>query len=199
MTFRKVEVKTIAPKAAGVGQGASGIWAQIASASEFKNGDYIKPGRYHFKVIKLLLERKRKGICFIAELDVLKAEATEPGKSPNAGKASFVVNMTNDTAPGNVKSFIKALTGLTEEAFSEKLTYGEYCKMGYESTVRADVPPDTSMAALFEHDMSEAVGESQPFAGMEVGAFAFTKEKKTKPGEFFTAIDWESVVEDIPF
>ena len=183
-------------KVSAFGGGASSIWSQIAAASEFKSGNYIKPGRYVFSVSKLLVEKKRKGVCFIAEMDVLSAQATEPGKDPNTegSKASFVVNLTtNENGAGNVKGFIKALTGLTDEAFSEKITYGEYCKAGLEAEVRKDVPPDTTMAALFEHDMSEAVGESQPFKGEKVGAYAHTKEKKTKPGEFFVAVDFEQI------
>jgi len=183
-------------KVSAFGGGAQSIWSQIAAASEFKSGNYIRPGRYVFAVSKLLVEKKRKGVCFIAELDVLSARATEPGKDPNpeGSKASFVVNLTtSETGAGNVKAFVKALTGLTDEAFSDKVTYQEYCKAGLEAEVRKDVPSDTTMAALFEHDMSEAVGESQPFKGVKVGAYAHTKEKKTKPGEFFVAVDWEQI------
>ena len=61
--------------------------------------------------------------------------------------ASFVVNLTkNEYGAGNVKSFVKAVAGLHDEAFDPDLTYGEYCAQGFEDgEPRKDIDPATSM------------------------------------------------------
>jgi hypothetical protein len=99
------------------------VFRKIANSRASGGGNQIKDGKYEFTVTKLLMEDKYTGCCFIAELLVDKAEASEPNIEPNAvgSTCSYVVNLDGSgklSAPGNIKAFVLALLGLKEDEVS---------------------------------------------------------------------------------
>lgn len=100
------------------------VLEKIAKARASAGGNYIRDGKYRFLVHRLLLEDKFSGTCFIAELEVVSAEAQFPDITPNqpGTMASYAVNLDGNgkqSAPGNIKAFVLALLGFEENEVSD--------------------------------------------------------------------------------
>lgn len=98
---------------------ASKLAAKVAGARASAGGNYIKPGKYEFSILKLMCEEKFGGNFFIFELRVDKSEPVLSGVEPNkvGTFCSYVGNLdTNKAAPGNAKQFIMALLGEEDES-----------------------------------------------------------------------------------
>lgn len=158
---------------------ASGYAAKIAGAKASQSSNFIKDGAYLFEIEKLLIENKRKGWMFIAELKVLEAVKTSPTVDPNpvGSSVGYVVKLDdpNGMGVGNVKAFIMALYGVEE------------------SEVTAD---DIDEAVNTDPEATNAAGKAlavQPCVGMKIRDEAFAKAKVSKPTEFFTNHKWSHV------
>lgn len=122
------------------------VFSKIANASATKGGNNIKDGNYRLIVERMLVNTGHTGTCFIPELRVKTATATEKDVEPNAvgSTVSCVWNVTKHaSAPGNVKAFVLAVLGLDE----------------------ASTPAD-QMKEL----MAKAVGPDQILRGIEIDA-----------------------------
>jgi hypothetical protein len=104
--------------------------ARIAGSKASMSGNFLKPGNYLLEVQKMLEKADaRKGAAFISEFIVLEATKTDETVTPNAvgSQASYVVNLTQDSGPGNVKAFLMVLLDVPEdqvtaESISEALS-----------------------------------------------------------------------------
>jgi hypothetical protein len=149
---------------------------KIAAAKSNGGGVYIQPGQFILEVENILFESKYGGSTFIVEFIVRESISTEAGKEANkVGTKCSSVDVVDkpgaagDAAAGNVKAFVLGLYGLNAEEVSE----AEFLE---------------AVGAITEKD--------QPAKGMLIGCTAFTKPKKTKPGEFLTAKRWTTVPQD---
>lgn len=129
------------------------ILDRIAGARASGGGNYIRDGQYTFTVLKLLLEQKYGGTCFIAELlvDSSNAVFTDVDPNPPGSTCSFVVNLDGAgklSAPGNIKQFILALFGMDEAAVG---------------------------AAEFSTALESMTSDKQPARGMVIGDETFRK------------------------
>jgi len=123
----------------------------IESANVQRDSEFIRPGRYFFRVDSIRSGRTRKGIDFVAFnftcVHVVDdtAAADEP-KGPHrvADRVSWMVMKDWDSFLTTVKSTVKALTGCTED----------------EVTVEA---------------VNAIIGDGQPLAGMYCEVDATTK------------------------
>lgn len=168
------------------------LLGKIARAKATKGGNHIKDGEYLLEVVKILLETKEGGECFIVEFNCLESKGY-PGNFEVAGQAcwpgvegavevkpnavgsspSYVVNLTKQaSAPGNVKAFTIALVG--GEDFSEE---------------------STESVADFVATLDELVGSTQPARGMLIRAATLRKPIKGGPnaGKPFVGINWSHV------
>lgn len=156
------------------------LLAKIANAKSTGGGVYMKPGQYILEVENVLLEEKYGGTMVICEF--LVREAIDSGERDSSNgqvieankvgtRCSVVDNISKpgaagDAAAGNVKAFACAL-------FGEDVN---------------NVSPQDFIASL------EAItAKDQPARGMLIGCSAFTKPKKTKPGEFLVAKRWTTI------
>ncbi len=96
--------------------------AAIAKSAANVNSTYLVAGGYELEIQKVIFDKKRKGDTFIVEFKVLNSWQTDTSKTPNkaGSKASYVVVMNNDSAPGNVKSFLMAALGVPEGEVDEQ-------------------------------------------------------------------------------
>ncbi len=87
----------------------------IADAVAIEKTPWIQPGIYPLLYVTALkMIENRKGIpMFIAEVDIIQSEGVVDRQAGT--KMSWVVNMTNDAGPGDVKGFLAALWGLPQE------------------------------------------------------------------------------------
>lgn len=91
--------------------------ARIAGSKASSTGNFLKPGDYVLEVQKMLEKADaRKGAAFICEFLVLEATKTDETVTPNpvGTQASYVVNLTQDSGPGNVKAFLMVLLDAPE-------------------------------------------------------------------------------------
>src|SRR5216684_279254 len=96
---------------------------KIAGAKASRSGIWLKAdvARYHLRVEKLMAF-KGKNETFVAELFVkgmiplVDLSTLKPQQMPNpvGSTASFTVNLSNDSGPGNVMAFICELLGCVE-------------------------------------------------------------------------------------
>jgi hypothetical protein len=122
------------------------IFAGITKESATRSGRYIQPGRHILTVreIKLFESSQKKGrwfFCVEADVDEYVPEVESPTYSTGS-VVSWLVNMEQPSALGNVKGFAMALL------------------------------PDTPEEDLDETAMEQLVGPEQPAAGIRVVADA---------------------------
>lgn len=92
--------------------------ARIAGSKASSTGNFLKPGDYLLEVQKMLEKADaRKGAAFICEFIVIEAMKTDETVTPNVvgSQASYVVNLTQDSGPGNVKAFLMVLLDVPED------------------------------------------------------------------------------------
>jgi hypothetical protein len=149
------------------------IFQKIASAKASGGGNLIRDGRYEFTILKLLLEDKFNGTCFIAEMLVESAGEVEQGVEPNrvGSTCSYVVNFDGEgklSAPGNVKLFVLALLNKGEDELD------------------ADQIADIT---------EKLVAPSQPARGMRIADETYRKTIRSgkNAGKPFTAHRWKHV------
>lgn len=153
---------------------ARDVFKKIAQAKATgSGGNQIRDGRYEFTILKLLMEQKFTGMCFIAEFLVDAAQATEPGveTNPVGSTCGYVVNLDGNgkqSAPGNIKAFVLALLDKKDE------------------DVTADDVADV---------LEKLVSAAQPARGMRIGDETFRKtiQKGANAGKPFTAHRWKHV------
>ena len=144
----------------------------IGEATIGQGGTYFLDGHYSVELMRvfMLKTRDRKDL-FIAECKILESDNE---KRPVGSKASWCVNMGLDAALGNVKEFLAACYGADPRS-PEQVKQAFTDQQGRDTTV-----------ATAEYSVSDA----NPMAGVKVRLEAFTKEKKTKKGEYFTVHVW---------
>lgn len=142
---------------------ASKIFKQIAASKVSTGGVYFVPGNYLVSVAKAFLMTSRKGSHLaIVECEILESDVAE---RPVGSRASWVVNMSQDAGPGNVKAFIAAAIGIS--------------------------PSDTNRvdAEVTEEFCAEAFGETNPLEGVKLKLQC--SQVKTRAGTDFTRHFWE--------
>lgn len=150
------------------------VLSKIANSSATKGGNNLKDGKYRLIVEKMLLNSGHSGTCFIPELRVVSAAATEKDTEPNSvgSTVSCVWNVTkHDSAPGNVKAFILSALGLDE----------------------ASTP-----AAKVQELLSKAVGAEQILRGFEIDCSTMRRinQGKSNPanrGQVMVLPTWQHV------
>jgi hypothetical protein len=120
---------------------------KIANAKTGGGGTRLKAGSYVLVVKRIICDKKFSGTMFIPEVDILGAEPTEDGVTPNkeGSDASFAWALdkggkAGEAALGNIKQFSCALLGWDEAMDDEKLMekLGDYVgKPGEDDAVRA--------------------------------------------------------------
>lgn len=144
---------------------------KVAAAAPSFGSDWIKDGIGVLTVKTVLLEQKRAGAMFIVNF-IVKEVKPKDGKPTNTvgSGASWSVNLsTNDSAAGNVKSFVMALMGVADDpAFAE------------------------TFAELVNDDPTHKTLPYQPARGYDIGFETFHKE--TKKGADFMGINWHNVL-----
>lgn len=90
--------------------GFANIIKSIASSKVSSGGVYFLPGNYLVSVVKAFLMNSRKGVpLVVVECEILESDNSERAAGT---RASWVVNMSQDAGPGNVKGFIAAALGI---------------------------------------------------------------------------------------
>jgi hypothetical protein len=155
---------------------------QMKKSRAAGGGDFLRDGSYLLTVLNLKHDNGFKGTKFVAEFLVDEAEGydsvqNEKGESikvsPNAigSRPSFVqlYDKFEQTAYGNVKAFLMALDGATEEEFDVML---ESRKM------KTIVNGKEEEVGIYDY----IVGPDQPYRGAQIKASTFrkwTKNQKT--------------------
>lgn len=141
---------------------ASQIFKTIANAKINNGGVYFLPGTYEVSVCKAFLMTSRKGTpLIVVEAEVL---STDVPSRPVGTRASWVVNMTQDAAASNIKSFIAAAIGINP---------------GDQNRVDEEVTPDF---------VEQAFSDDNPLEGVKLRLQCSTI--KTKAGTDFTRHMW---------
>lgn len=114
------------------------VFAGIEQARTSDKLPYIQPGNYLLEVESIkLVDSRTKGAIFCAEFKVLDAKGE--GANPIGSRCSHLIVINgNDSALGNIKSFVQALTGDTNitKAMVDALVGPENPAAG--ETVRAE-------------------------------------------------------------
>lgn len=168
------------------------IYSQIANSKASAGGNPLRDGEGLAVVRKLLIEKKHKGVMFIAEMEVIenKPVSVEPdlltpsekervaagqtiATNTVGGEHSYVVNLGKDSGPGNVKAYILGIDGTPEDQVNAE-----------------------EFAAMIKH----VTGKAQPFRGALVRFASFRKpiQKGANAGKPFTAFKWTHVPQTLP-
>lgn len=167
--------------------GIKDVAKKMAEATAAGGGNYLKDGRGVMIVKALKHESLYKGETFVAELQVEASEEI-PGLGPcNAPgtTVSFIQQFDEypDTAFGNTKAFVFALTGEDEAS----------CAKSAADKVAKKMKPkewsgDDEFAMLYE----ELCGPEQPARGMRVRYETFRKMTK-KTGKELVLPRWSHI------
>lgn len=96
-----------------------GYFKGIEDAKTSEGGLYVVPGNYKVNILEAkVIESRKKIPFFCVETEVL--ETTNPER-PIGTKMSWLVNLTQDSAQGNIKSFIAGVTGCSTDEVTEVL------------------------------------------------------------------------------
>lgn len=188
----------------------------IAQARPTGGGIVITDGIYVLEIVRMIIDAKFSGTCFIVELIVVtstpnftdeKGNVVAPNKAGTT--CSYVVNLDkNLNAAGNCKAFVLALLGLKEDEltydddkFNEGGLPGDNGKMLPDRWVQvqkgAPMSDDHRMIDIMK-TVADLVGEDQPARGMLIGDTTFRKEIKgiqnpANKGKPFTGHNWQTI------
>lgn len=97
-----------------------GRFTGIENAPVSEKLPHFEVGRYLLRVdaVKCITARG-KGDMFISEFTVLESDGE--GANPKGSRVSQVIPLSLDTALGNIKQFVSALTGEELKSVSEKM------------------------------------------------------------------------------
>lgn len=94
-----------------------GVFSAVKDARPTQGGRYFDPGNYVVKINRCKHGMTRKNVdFFVVETKIL--ESDNDGL-PIGSEASWMVTMDKDAAPGNIKSFAMAATGVDEDGIDE--------------------------------------------------------------------------------
>lgn len=119
-----------------------GKYGGLGDARANQGGLYMLPGVYEVKVLKVTDMESRKGDdLFIVELEIVESDndARRPGMKP-----SWVVNLKQDAALGNIKGFIAAAMGM--DPSDESVSSDEW-----EDAVETAVSKENPLAGTMMH------------------------------------------------
>jgi len=160
--------------------------AKAANAKANQNGNFIKPGKYLFEIQKLIAEKKHKGNMFIVEFKVLESAQTDPKHSPNpaGSSASYVVNLDNDSGPGNMKAFIMAVLeepecNVTTDAIVEVLSASQPLRGLRVRDEAYEKPMRSKPGEMFTYHRWEAV----PLTDEDLKAMAQARAQAAVPAK----------------
>lgn len=97
-----------------------GMFGQaVAGAQATEGGVWWLPGKYLVQIdaCKVITSRKKE-LLFIAEGDNLESNNEQ---RPVGQRCSWIVKISSDAGPGNIKSFIAALYGERPESITEEV------------------------------------------------------------------------------
>lgn len=110
----------------------------IEKAQSTQKLPHIKPGKYVFEVLALKwIPNSRKGALSVGEFKVIEAigeESNEVGTS-----CSHVIKMSLDSALGNVKSLVAAISGKAEADVTAKDAQDAFATTNPAAGVRVNV------------------------------------------------------------
>jgi hypothetical protein len=145
---------------------------KIANAAVSKGGNYLQDGDYEFIIERVEFGQKRKGVCYVPELRVVRADKIgDDEPNPVGSTVSCVWNVSTSTAaPGNIKEFVLALLGLDESA----------------------------APALVKEMTGKSYAPEQPFRGIRIAARTFRKTNQGKDnpanrGQVMVIPKWRTV------
>lgn len=100
-----------------------GLFKSIESAKVNQGGVYFNPGKYLVEVIAVKTIKSRKNMdLYIVECEILDSDVAD---RPTGSRASWVVNLAQDAAMGNIKAFLAAANGIDpsdEDAVQREIT-----------------------------------------------------------------------------
>lgn len=170
---------------------ADSIFDDIAKAKATQTGNWFRSGKYLLDVLKLLVEKKRNGLMFIAEFEVLESVQTEPSIVPNpvGSTVSYAVNLgdADGMGMGNMKQFAMSLWNAAEHQIS-----GEVLKKMCNQNPQAPVSPEGVLL-----DPGSPRWPVQPCRHWTIRDEVYEKPQKKNPAQKFTHHRWEHVPPDL--
>lgn len=174
----------------------SDVAAKIRKANTAGGGNWIKQGKGIQIVKSLALDKKRSGLCFIAEMETESstsfpdAEPTEgSGGLPETANApgtsvSFLCELdaNEDVAYPNMKAYVYKLLGETDEKIDARAKARVAAKEVAEGWTGDDE---------FGEILGKLVGQDQPCRGMRLAYD--TRRITTKKGNRITVANWRTV------
>jgi hypothetical protein len=149
-----------------------GIFTGIGEAQVGMGNVYFLHGIYKVEVleVKLLRSRKREDLYIV---EVLILESDNPERKPGM-KASWVVNLKQDAALGNIKGFLGSALGV--DPYDAEALKEAFLENGKDTT---------------EAVAEQSVSADNPLKGTALKLTCINK--KTKAGMDFTVHTWEPV------
>lgn len=152
-----------------------GIFGQRVKLNEARvsgGGIYFLPGLYEVRIeaCKIVGERGKK--YFLLETFILKSNNPE---RPAGSRCNWMVNLDLEAAPGNILGLMIAANGLDADSPKDAKAIG-----------------DEDWDAVAE----EAVGGDNPLKGELLEIEAFYRDKKKKPGEVYTHMNWRPLLKE---
>lgn len=152
---------------------------QVGNARTTGGGNYIQHGNYIFLIKKWFFQLSpQKERCIIVEFLVIDAQ----------GKTVFEGQKAINQIPNAIASDCSEVSNwdgagkLSAPANSRAVVLGLF---GFKEN---EVPDDKVVETL-----DTCIGDGQPAAGMLIACSTFSKEKRTKPGEYITGRNWDCV------
>lgn len=147
-----------------------GLFDGIGQAQIGVGGVYFEPGEYEVEVVevKAIMSRKRENLYIVAARIL---QSSNPDR-PIGVKASWIVNMKQDAALGDIKGFLAACNGADASNEDEV------------ARVLRDEQGNDLTEAMAEY----SVHEDQPLAGVRLHLITF--QRPTKAGGMFTIHNW---------
>ena len=138
------------------------IFSGISEVEASQGGVYFLPGVYKVRIERVLLKEGRLNRrFFIIDCKILESSVEE---RPTGMRASQVIAMDKAPALRNIKEFMLAASGLGASA-GEEMTEEKWIEL-----------------------CEGAVGEDQPFSGLELELTC--RQIETKAGRDFTVHEW---------
>lgn len=95
-----------------------GIFQAVSSANPNGGGVYFLPGTYRVKIVACKsITTRAKDAAFVIEATIV--ESSVPERAPGT-KASQVINMKHDSAPGNIRAFLAAALNVDYKQVGEE-------------------------------------------------------------------------------